>query len=190
MARVGFEPTIPVFERAKTVHALDLAATVIGFNSYLLYRKKTAEFLGWNFKWTCIRFDFKISYNRSETIRQTTGNCIIDKDECTSLSRLHCHNVKAKSMSALCHVLQKGSASWNKIIMALQPFVGPWTLFQFFWFCTQAVWLLGRGISPCKASSTYTQNTKRINAHKTDIHALSVWQSKPVTVLRGGYGPL
>jgi hypothetical protein len=30
MPRVGFEPTIPVFERAKTVHALDSAATVIG----------------------------------------------------------------------------------------------------------------------------------------------------------------
>jgi hypothetical protein len=30
MPRVGFEHTIPVFERAKTVHALDRAATVIG----------------------------------------------------------------------------------------------------------------------------------------------------------------
>jgi hypothetical protein len=30
MPQVGFEPTIPVFERAKTVHALDLVATVIG----------------------------------------------------------------------------------------------------------------------------------------------------------------
>jgi hypothetical protein len=30
MPRVGFEPTIPVFEREKTVHALDHAATVIG----------------------------------------------------------------------------------------------------------------------------------------------------------------
>jgi hypothetical protein len=30
LALVGFEPTIPVFERAKTVHALDSAATVIG----------------------------------------------------------------------------------------------------------------------------------------------------------------
>jgi hypothetical protein len=29
MPRVGFEPTIPEFERAKTVHALDRAATVI-----------------------------------------------------------------------------------------------------------------------------------------------------------------
>jgi hypothetical protein len=30
MPQVGLEPTIPVFERAKTVHALDRAATVIG----------------------------------------------------------------------------------------------------------------------------------------------------------------
>jgi hypothetical protein len=30
MPQVGFEPTISVFERAKTVHALDSAATVIG----------------------------------------------------------------------------------------------------------------------------------------------------------------
>jgi hypothetical protein len=30
MHEVGFEPTIPVFERAKTVHALDRAANVIG----------------------------------------------------------------------------------------------------------------------------------------------------------------
>jgi hypothetical protein len=30
MPRVGVEPTIPEFETAKTVHALDRAATVIG----------------------------------------------------------------------------------------------------------------------------------------------------------------
>jgi hypothetical protein len=30
MRRVGLEPTIAVFEQAKTVHALDRAATVIG----------------------------------------------------------------------------------------------------------------------------------------------------------------
>jgi hypothetical protein len=30
MPRVGYEPTIPEFERMKTVHALDCAATVIG----------------------------------------------------------------------------------------------------------------------------------------------------------------
>jgi hypothetical protein len=35
MPRIGFQPTIPVFERAKTVHALDGAATVIGTVMYL-----------------------------------------------------------------------------------------------------------------------------------------------------------
>jgi hypothetical protein len=30
MPQMGFEPTIPVFERAKTVHALDRATTAIG----------------------------------------------------------------------------------------------------------------------------------------------------------------
>jgi hypothetical protein len=35
MPLVGFEPKIRVFERAKTVHALDRAATVIGkFHTY------------------------------------------------------------------------------------------------------------------------------------------------------------
>jgi hypothetical protein len=29
--RVEFEPTIPVFDQAKTVHTLDISATVIGF---------------------------------------------------------------------------------------------------------------------------------------------------------------
>jgi hypothetical protein len=33
MPRVGFKPTIPVFERTRTVHALDRAATVIGYCS-------------------------------------------------------------------------------------------------------------------------------------------------------------
>jgi hypothetical protein len=34
MPRVGFETTTPVFERAKTVNALDRAATVIGLNAH------------------------------------------------------------------------------------------------------------------------------------------------------------
>jgi hypothetical protein len=32
---VGFKPTIPEFERAKTVHALDRAAVVIAFISHI-----------------------------------------------------------------------------------------------------------------------------------------------------------
>jgi hypothetical protein len=35
MPQVGFEPTIPEFQRAKTVHALDVAATVIGIGLYI-----------------------------------------------------------------------------------------------------------------------------------------------------------
>jgi hypothetical protein len=34
MPGVGFEATIPMFERAQTVHALDRAATVIGLYLY------------------------------------------------------------------------------------------------------------------------------------------------------------
>jgi hypothetical protein len=43
MPRVGFEPTIPAFEWAKTVHALDRAAIVIGPDSILLTLKATAD---------------------------------------------------------------------------------------------------------------------------------------------------
>jgi hypothetical protein len=39
--RVSIEPTIPVFERAKTVHALDCAATVIGEQNKLIVTKLT-----------------------------------------------------------------------------------------------------------------------------------------------------
>jgi hypothetical protein len=41
MPEVGFEPMIPVFERAKTVHALDCAATVIG----IIYHTSEVIFL-------------------------------------------------------------------------------------------------------------------------------------------------
>jgi hypothetical protein len=40
MPRVGSELTIPVFERKKTFHALDLAATVIGINSNYLEKSE------------------------------------------------------------------------------------------------------------------------------------------------------
>jgi hypothetical protein len=43
MSPVGCEPTIPAFERAKTVHALDHAATVTGTHLYSL-QKKTYKF--------------------------------------------------------------------------------------------------------------------------------------------------
>jgi hypothetical protein len=36
MPQVGFEPTVLVFERAKTVHALDRVVTVIGVTGRLI----------------------------------------------------------------------------------------------------------------------------------------------------------
>jgi hypothetical protein len=44
MPRVGFKPTIPVFQRANTVHSLDCAATVIGKQCHIPY--KNYGFLG------------------------------------------------------------------------------------------------------------------------------------------------
>jgi hypothetical protein len=41
MPQVGFEPTIPVFKRVKTVHALDHTAAVIG--SYHIYNYKSLK---------------------------------------------------------------------------------------------------------------------------------------------------
>jgi hypothetical protein len=37
MPRVGFEPSIPVFERPDTFYALDRAATVIGAIHFMIY---------------------------------------------------------------------------------------------------------------------------------------------------------
>jgi hypothetical protein len=36
MSWVGFEPTIPLFKQAKTVHALGRAATVIGITTHIV----------------------------------------------------------------------------------------------------------------------------------------------------------
>jgi hypothetical protein len=46
MPRVGFEAKVPAFERAKTVHTLDHAATAIG-KDWFRYSKVNME--GWRF---------------------------------------------------------------------------------------------------------------------------------------------
>jgi hypothetical protein len=43
MPEVGFEPTIPVFEQAKTVHALDRAVTVIGSTTAIPVENSTGS---------------------------------------------------------------------------------------------------------------------------------------------------
>jgi hypothetical protein len=48
MPRVGFEPTIPAFEQAKTVHALDGAATVMSsFGLLSLYELRDSTSSGY-----------------------------------------------------------------------------------------------------------------------------------------------
>jgi hypothetical protein len=46
MPKVRFEPTVPVFERAKTVHALDQASTVIGPINKTIYNVNCLSFGG------------------------------------------------------------------------------------------------------------------------------------------------
>jgi hypothetical protein len=43
MSQEGFQPKIPVVERAKTVHALDRAASVISLQIYLLFKKRVVS---------------------------------------------------------------------------------------------------------------------------------------------------
>jgi hypothetical protein len=42
MPRVGFDPTTAVLERAKTVHALDGAATVIGLSTIRIHKNSSS----------------------------------------------------------------------------------------------------------------------------------------------------
>jgi hypothetical protein len=54
MPQMGFEPTIPVFERAKTVHDLDRTATVIGSLISLLLE---------NYLFKCLLFSLRSPYS-------------------------------------------------------------------------------------------------------------------------------
>jgi hypothetical protein len=51
----GFEPTIPVFERAKTVHALDRVATVI---RYMMKENYFTEELMLRMNWIYASFNY------------------------------------------------------------------------------------------------------------------------------------
>jgi hypothetical protein len=57
MPWVGFEPTIPVLERAKTFHILDRAATVIGTSGLIII-------IIINCKWVLTRWQW---YNNKTT---------------------------------------------------------------------------------------------------------------------------
>jgi hypothetical protein len=64
------------------------------------------------------------------------------------------------------------------LLIALQPFVGPWPRFQFRNHFSQTVGLLGRVISLSQGCYLNTgQHKHRINAY-TNIHAFE-WDSNP-----------
>jgi hypothetical protein len=54
MPRVGFEPAIPVFERANEVHALDHAATVIGETLIGKPEEELSLYTKITFEWICM----------------------------------------------------------------------------------------------------------------------------------------
>jgi hypothetical protein len=57
---MGFEPTIPVFEKAKTVHTLKRAATVIGPCLCLNVRNYTLTHTKRQVNYTSVYFNFYI----------------------------------------------------------------------------------------------------------------------------------
>jgi hypothetical protein len=67
---VGFETTIAVFERAKTVHALDCAAIVIGFAVYLVLVKHTHS--STHYQGTQLRASLQINMLQNQG---SWGNC-------------------------------------------------------------------------------------------------------------------
>jgi hypothetical protein len=66
---VGFEPTIPAFERAKAVPAVDLAATAIGIAG-------------------CQRFRYVLSYRGASFHKVGSGNAVMVTAYSFSLIRL------------------------------------------------------------------------------------------------------
>jgi hypothetical protein len=67
------------------------------------------------------------------------------------------------------------------IITALQSFVGPWAAFSVYWSYTQLVGLRRRGISQLQGRYQH-KTTHRINAHNTDINALSAIRTQNPSV--------
>jgi hypothetical protein len=61
MPEVGFEPMITAFERAKTVHALDRSATVIGLNFIAYPISHIGLFLAAFFKFSHFRLNYHSS---------------------------------------------------------------------------------------------------------------------------------
>jgi hypothetical protein len=64
--------------------------------------------------------------------------------------------------------------------MALQPFVGPWPLFQFLDLFTQKIGLLGRGISPSQGRYLHTEQHKQNKRTQTCMSQVGFEPTIPV----------
>jgi hypothetical protein len=87
--------------------------------------------------------------------------------------------IRTEDLLNMYHVRYRCSNLSIYLSMSLQPFVGPWTLFQFLDLFTQSVGLLGRGISPSQGRYLHTeQHRHRINAHR---RPRLKWNSNPLS---------
>jgi hypothetical protein len=152
MPWVGFEPTLPASERAKTVHALDRAATVTGFK--LLW--VTILINNISFFWARITLNMsKVSCKRNII----NARFIIIRKYYIYEQYVYI-NIPLCGSTALCWATAAFSVSWS---------------------FTRSVELLGRGTSPSPGHYLHTgQHEHRINAHSLSgirtrdpsIHAL------------------
>jgi hypothetical protein len=82
MPKKGFEPTIPVFERVKTIHALDRVATVIGRSGDIAPQFSTSTLDG---EW--FSFRLRSLYLRGNSLGETIVVCGDSRTE--NIHRLH-----------------------------------------------------------------------------------------------------
>jgi hypothetical protein len=76
MPQVGFEPTIPAFERAKTVHALDRWALVTGELKYGPLNWSVPVYFGLKFQAKCV---YRNSFEFLDVSLQADSQCVLSK---------------------------------------------------------------------------------------------------------------
>jgi hypothetical protein len=134
---VGFGPTIPAYERVKTVHALDRAATVIGWNLLQTCIKQIISFMckanrmpfehrSWCSHYACWRCERPSCYMRqqiwiSELYWLCTMSGFRDTRQC-SLQAVTCNSCPLHWLIVL-HIalirskLEYGSVVWNNLTL-------------------------------------------------------------------------
>jgi hypothetical protein len=115
--RVGFETTTLVFERAKTVHALDRAATVIGLRGLLRIKWKNLQ-LRINGKFSKLTF-LQSSLNRQHkgfASIQIFANKVLFRNVWETQWKYSRHNRKMKRYELICKSLNYGGGGVSSLI--------------------------------------------------------------------------